>query len=173
MGQEQMGEACVGKLCGRGLTEAALEVIRRAIVEADPPLRAEVARRVCAALGWHDALSRPKLMSCRVGLLGLKSPPKPRRSAFRHLRDTRAGLGCASTTRPALAGLSSRHQLGLAEVVEFPIRYPSELRSWSCTTRQARAGHWLPEAPKRSIMTPSFLTGRPWPCSPRRPPRNS
>jgi hypothetical protein len=71
MGQEQMSEACVGKLCGRGLTEADLEVIRRAILEADPPLRAEVARRVCAALGWHDALGRPKLMSCRVGLLRL------------------------------------------------------------------------------------------------------
>jgi hypothetical protein len=41
------------------------------IGEADPPLRAEVARRVCDALGWHDTLGRPKLMSCRVGLLRL------------------------------------------------------------------------------------------------------
>jgi len=71
MGQEQMSEAYVGKLCGRPLSAADLEAIRRAILEADPPLRAEVARRVCAALGWHDALGRPKLMSCRVGLLRL------------------------------------------------------------------------------------------------------
>ena len=71
MGQGQMIEASVGKLCGRPLSEADLEAIRRAILEADPPLRAEVARRVCAALGWHDALGRPKLMSCRVGLLRL------------------------------------------------------------------------------------------------------
>ena len=71
MGQGQMSEACVGKLCGRPLSAADLETIRRAIGEADPPLRAEVARRVCAALGWHDTLGRPKLMSCRVGLLRL------------------------------------------------------------------------------------------------------
>jgi hypothetical protein len=58
-----------GKLAG---AEAAdLETIRRVIGEADPPLRAEVARRVCDALGWCDTLGRPKLMSCRVGLLRL------------------------------------------------------------------------------------------------------
>ena len=71
MGQRQMTEASVGKLCGRPLSAADLETIRRAIGEADPPLRAEVARRVCAALGWYDTLGRPKLMSCRVGLLRL------------------------------------------------------------------------------------------------------
>ena len=66
-----MIETGVGKLCGRPLSAADLETIRRAVREADPPLRAEVARRVCAALGWHDTLGRPKLMSCRVGLLRL------------------------------------------------------------------------------------------------------
>ena len=66
-----MTEARVGKLCGRPLSAADLETIRRAIDAAAPPLRAEVARRVCAALGWHDTLGRPKLMSCRVGLLRL------------------------------------------------------------------------------------------------------
>ena len=48
-----------------------LGAIRRVIGEADPPLRAEVAWRVCDALGWYDTLGRPKLMSCRVGLLRL------------------------------------------------------------------------------------------------------
>jgi hypothetical protein len=71
MGQGQMLEGSVGKLCGRPLSAADLERIRRVIGEADPPLRAEVARRVCDALGWHDTLGRPKLMSCRVGLLRL------------------------------------------------------------------------------------------------------
>ena len=66
-----MIETCVGKLCGRPLSAADLEAIGRAVREADPPLRAEVARRVCAALGWCDTLGRPKLMSCRVGLLRL------------------------------------------------------------------------------------------------------
>jgi hypothetical protein len=47
------------------------KAIRRAVREADPPLRAEVARPVSDALGWYDALGRPKLMSCRVGLLRL------------------------------------------------------------------------------------------------------
>ena len=78
-----MIEASVGKLCGRPLSAADLETIRRAIDAANPPLRAEVARRVCGALGWHDTLGRPKLMSCRVGLLrlhraGLIALPTPR-----------------------------------------------------------------------------------------------
>jgi hypothetical protein len=46
-------------------------------------LRAEIARRVCDALQWHDVQGRPKLMSCRVGLLrlhraGLIELPAPR-----------------------------------------------------------------------------------------------
>ena len=78
-----MIEASVGKLCGRPLSAADLETIRWAIDAANPPLRAEVARRVCGALGWHDTLGRPKLMSCRVGLLrlhraGLIALPTPR-----------------------------------------------------------------------------------------------
>ena len=66
-----MGEAIVGKLCGRALTEGDLETIRGAVREADPPLRSEIARRVCEALQWYDVQGRPKLMSCRVGLLRL------------------------------------------------------------------------------------------------------
>jgi hypothetical protein len=50
---------------------------------ADRPRRAEIARRVCAALRWYDSQGRPKLMSCRVGLLrlhraGLTALPAPR-----------------------------------------------------------------------------------------------
>ena len=71
MGREQMGEAIPSKLCGRPFHGSDLETIRREIVAANPPLRSEIARRVCRALDWSDALGRPKLMSARVGLLRL------------------------------------------------------------------------------------------------------
>ena len=55
-----MGETIPSKLCGRPFDGAELERIRREIVAANPPLRAEIARRVCRALDWSDALGRPK-----------------------------------------------------------------------------------------------------------------
>ena len=59
------------RLCGRVWSPADLERIRDEIRQASPPLRAEVARRVCEAFQWRDGLGRPKLMSCRVALLRL------------------------------------------------------------------------------------------------------
>jgi hypothetical protein len=84
MGWEQMGDVIPSTLCGRPFDGADLERIRGEIVAADPPLRAEVARRVCRVLAWTDALGRPKLMSARVGLLrlhraGLIALPAPSR----------------------------------------------------------------------------------------------
>jgi hypothetical protein len=72
------------KLCGRPFDGSDLERIRAEIVAADPPLRSEIARRVCRVLEWTDALGRPKLMSARVGLLrlhraGLIELPAPSR----------------------------------------------------------------------------------------------
>lgn len=58
-------------LGGRALSAGELKSIRREVRLAEPAVRAEVARRVCRVLGWTDALGRPKLMSCRVGLLRL------------------------------------------------------------------------------------------------------
>jgi len=66
-----MGEQIPEKLCGRPLSAADMETIRREIPLADPPIRSEIARRVCRALDWSNALGQPKLMSCRVGLLRL------------------------------------------------------------------------------------------------------
>jgi len=79
-----MGEAIPSKLCGRPFGGSALETIRGEILAANPRLRSEVARRVCRALQWTDALGRPKLMSARVGLLrlhraGLIELPAPTR----------------------------------------------------------------------------------------------
>lgn len=79
-----MGEAIPSKLCGRPFDGSDLETFRGEILAANPPLRSEIARRVCRALQWTDALGRPKLMSARVGLLrlhraGLIELPAPTR----------------------------------------------------------------------------------------------
>ena len=79
-----MGDAIPRKLCGRPFDEADLERIRREIVAANPPLRSEIARRVCRVLKWTNARGEPKLMSARVGLLrlhrsGLIELPAPSR----------------------------------------------------------------------------------------------
>ena len=66
-----MGERIPEKLCGRPLSAADVETIRREIRLADPPIRSEIARRVCRELQWSNALGEPKLMSARVGLLRL------------------------------------------------------------------------------------------------------
>ena len=84
MGCGEMDGEIPSRLCGRAFTGADLERIRREIVAADPPLRSEIARRVCRALAWTDALGRPKVMSARVGLLrlhraGLIALPAPSR----------------------------------------------------------------------------------------------
>jgi hypothetical protein len=71
MGREQMGDAIPSTLCGRPFDAADLERICGEILAANPPLRSEIARRVCRALEWTDALGRPKPMSARVGLLRL------------------------------------------------------------------------------------------------------
>ena len=79
-----MGGQIPERLCGRALSEADLETIRREIRLGDSANRAEIARRVCRALGWNNARGEPKLMSARVGLLrlhraGLIELPAPSR----------------------------------------------------------------------------------------------
>lgn len=66
-----MGEQIPEKLCGRALSAADVETIRREIRLAEPPIRSEIARRVCRVLEWTNARGEPKLMSARVGLLRL------------------------------------------------------------------------------------------------------
>jgi hypothetical protein len=66
-----MGGEVAQKLCGRALSAADVEAIRREIRLADPLTRSEIARRVCRALDWTNARGEPKLMSARVGLLRL------------------------------------------------------------------------------------------------------
>jgi len=66
-----MGEETGHRVCGRTLSEADLAAIRGEIALADPPNRAEIARRVCRRLDWRNAKGEGKLMSARVGLLRL------------------------------------------------------------------------------------------------------
>lgn len=79
-----MDEWIPSRQCGRAFDGAELERIRQVVSEADPPRRAEIARRVCPVLDWRDGQGRPKLMSARVGLLrlhraGLIALPAPTR----------------------------------------------------------------------------------------------
>ena len=56
---------------GRDWNNDDLTQVREAIEHAQPRQRTEIARRVCQALDWKNALGQPKLMSCRVALLRL------------------------------------------------------------------------------------------------------
>jgi hypothetical protein len=56
------------RYCGRDFTPADLETIRRIVDDPHQPARAEIARAVCAALGWNKPDGQPKVMSCRVAL---------------------------------------------------------------------------------------------------------
>ena len=66
-----MGAQPVFQACGMVFGSAEVALVRRLIAQAQPCTRAEIARRVCAALDWTDARGRAKLMSCRVALLRL------------------------------------------------------------------------------------------------------
>jgi hypothetical protein len=67
MGREEMEVDMPSKLCGRPFDAADLERIRREIIEAHPPRRAESARRVFRALDWTDARGAAQaLMSAQV-----------------------------------------------------------------------------------------------------------
>ncbi len=59
------------RLCSKPFGERELKMIRREIDRSNPPLRAEIARRVCVALQWVDIVEKPKLMSARKALLRL------------------------------------------------------------------------------------------------------
>ena len=59
------------RLCGGEFGTQELATIQEIVGSAQAQLRAEIARRVCEAMGWHDRLGRPKLMSARVALLKL------------------------------------------------------------------------------------------------------
>jgi len=72
-------------LCSKPFGERELTIVRNEIGISDPPLRAEIARRVCESLQWVDIIGKPKLMSARKALLRLHRDghielPPPRNS---------------------------------------------------------------------------------------------
>lgn len=96
------------QLCGCEFGVQELATVEGIVGSAQPRLRAEIARRVCDALGWQDTLGRAKLMSARVALLKLH------RLGFIELPTPRNGNGNAQAL--------SRQQPRLPEavVVETP-----------------------------------------------------
>lgn len=78
-----MGAGVPERLCGVGFGPRGLEIVRGEIARAAEANRAEIARRVCRALGWFNEAGRPKAMGARVVLLrlaraGLIELPPPR-----------------------------------------------------------------------------------------------
>ena len=59
------------KLCGKTFGLSGLATVQEELRRKPAPNRAELARRVCARLDWHNAKGHPQLMSARVGLLRL------------------------------------------------------------------------------------------------------
>lgn len=66
-----MGAELPKRLCGEAFGGRELEIIRAEIAGAREANRAEIARRVCSALGWFNAAGRAKAMGARVVLLRL------------------------------------------------------------------------------------------------------
>ena len=71
------------RYCGRLLTDAEVDRIRRLVAESTGASRAQLSRIVCEQLGWRRGDGRLKDMSCRVAMLrmqddGLIELPPPR-----------------------------------------------------------------------------------------------
>lgn len=66
-----MQKSIPSKLCGKSFSIVELAQIREEILKCTPPVREEIARRVCSRLDWVDSLGRKKVMSCKVALLRL------------------------------------------------------------------------------------------------------
>lgn len=111
-----MGTQPVFQACGMAFGAAEVALVRRLIGQAQPCNRAEIARRVCAALDWTDVRGRAKLMSCRVALLrlhraGLVTLPAPTRG-----NGNAKGLSRQVALPEARAVTGSVEQLGALEL---------------------------------------------------------
>jgi hypothetical protein len=83
MPQILANEIVPARLLGRAFGPEALRAVREEIGLARPPLRAEIARRLCQRLAWRNAAGQDALMNARVALLrleakGLVALPPPR-----------------------------------------------------------------------------------------------
>jgi hypothetical protein len=106
---EQTLAAIPLRLVGRPFGVEELEIVREQVRLAQPANRAEVARRVCVALGWRSPGGADAQMSARVALLrlhrlGFIALPPPRSRGNNENRR----LGCAPAQSPAPPVLSCR-----------------------------------------------------------------
>jgi len=70
---ETRSSSCIPEhLLGRSFGPAGLELVREELTAGAGRCRAELARRVCARLGWRTVGGQPSLMSARVALLRLE-----------------------------------------------------------------------------------------------------
>lgn len=118
------------RICGRVWSSADLERIREEIGQASPPLRAEVARRVCEAFQWRDGLGRPKLMSCRVALLRLHRAGRIELPAPSRGNGNGKGLRYQRSDGPAGEALRGTVS-DLAEVTLEPVRDRKHSALWN------------------------------------------
>lgn len=117
------------RLCGREFGEQELSVVCTVVSAAAGCSRAEIARRVCAELGWIDGRGRRKEMGGRVALLrlerrGLIELPAPRNGNAngRRLQWNEVEVG------PAQGLEGSVEQLGAIELAL--VRSKAESRLW-------------------------------------------
>ena len=106
MGREQMGDAIPSTLCGRPFDAADLERIRMEIVAANPPLRAEIARRVCRTLEWTDGLRSAQADERAGGAAAAASGGADRAAGAeqRQRQWSRAGAGARALARAGTVG---------------------------------------------------------------------
>jgi len=147
-----MGDAIVGNICGKALSEGDLDAIRGMVREADPPLRAEIARRVCEALGWYDGQGRPKLMSARVGLLRLHRagvielpPPRNGNGNTRGLVQRPTAWPASEPVRVAIGELSGLHLQ--------PVMGKAASRLWNGLIERYHCPWATPRCRERSCVT--------------------
>jgi hypothetical protein len=100
-------------------------------------------RWVCTALGWHDALGRPKLISCRVGLLRLHRAGLIALPAARNGNGNGQGLVKPPDSWPVERPLGgSVGQLGGLRLEPVPDRAASRLRN-GLIARWYYLGFWI------------------------------
>ena len=118
------------RLLGRAFGPEALLAVQEEIRIAHPPLRAEIARRVCKRLSWRTPAGRDALMSARVALVRLQA------KGLIQLPAPRNGNGNGKAWRPnggelvPMQGLES--SLSALRPIDLElVREPEQSRLWN------------------------------------------
>lgn len=98
---------------GRAFTPTELAVVREIVVKSALDSRYLISKKVCAALGWHQANGRPKDRSCRALLQKLERAGFLQLPAPRHPRPLRRPIPLTSRTAPRLPFALAPREVGL------------------------------------------------------------